>query len=109
MKAKAVLKLKLPSGKISEIVYEALMPEIKRPATTRSKAKLETEGNMLVLDIESRDTVGLRAAVNAYLRWIFSCVALLQTIERLGISYNAHAKEKAGAKNNAYLKTIKHV
>lgn len=83
MKAKAVLRLKLPSKESLEIVYKALTPEVEKPATTRSRANLNVDGDFLVLNVEARDTVALRAALNAYLRWISTCTLLLKTLEHL--------------------------
>ncbi len=83
MKAKAVLRLKFPSKENLEIVYKALMPEVEKPATTRSMASLKVDGDFLVLSVEAKDTVALRAALNAYLRCISACTILLQTLERL--------------------------
>jgi tRNA threonylcarbamoyladenosine modification (KEOPS) complex Pcc1 subunit len=34
-----------------------------------------------VLTVEASDTVALRAALNAYLRWINSTVTVLETLE----------------------------
>ncbi len=83
MKAKAVLRLKFPSKESLEIAYRALMPEAEKPATARSKAYLSIHGDFLVLNVEAKDTVALRAALNAYLRWISACTRALQTLERL--------------------------
>ena len=87
MRARAVLRLRFPSKRISEIVYRALLVEVEKPATPRSKANLEIEGNLLILNIKARDTVALRATLNAYLRWISSCIELLQTMERLAHAF----------------------
>jgi tRNA threonylcarbamoyladenosine modification (KEOPS) complex Pcc1 subunit len=84
MKAKAVVRLKLPSKMILEIVYRALMPEAAKPATTRSKADLKIENNFLVLAVEARDTVALRAALNAYLRWVSAVCNVLSVLDKLG-------------------------
>jgi tRNA threonylcarbamoyladenosine modification (KEOPS) complex Pcc1 subunit len=84
MKAKAVVRLKLPSKKVREIVYRALMPEAAKPATTRSKADLKIENTFLVLAVEARDTVALRAALNAYLRWISAVCNVLSVLDKLG-------------------------
>ncbi|MEM2250077.1 MAG: KEOPS complex subunit Pcc1 [Candidatus Bathyarchaeia archaeon] len=83
MKAKAVIRLKLPSKKDLKIVYEALTPETAKPATTRSKANLNIENTFLVLAVEARDTVALRAALNAYLRWISTVCSVLSVLEKL--------------------------
>ncbi|MEM3702995.1 MAG: KEOPS complex subunit Pcc1 [Candidatus Bathyarchaeia archaeon] len=81
MKANAVIHVKLPSKRDLEIVYNALMPEITRPATTRSIANLKIEGSFLVLNVKAKDTVALRAALNAYLRWISAIFNVLLTLD----------------------------
>jgi tRNA threonylcarbamoyladenosine modification (KEOPS) complex Pcc1 subunit len=81
MKAKTTVRLRFSSGKQVATLLDALAPEANRPVTTRAKAVLEREGNFLVLKVEAKDTVALRAALNAYLRWIGSTVKVLQVIE----------------------------
>ncbi|MEM3617166.1 MAG: KEOPS complex subunit Pcc1 [Candidatus Bathyarchaeia archaeon] len=84
MRTNAVIRLKLPSKRDLEIVYRALMPETAKPATTRSKAKLKIKNTFLILSVEARDTVALRAALNAYLRWISAVCSVLSVFEKLG-------------------------
>jgi len=81
MKAKAIVRLKFPSKRHLEIVFSALMPEVKRPVTMRSRAGLEKNRAFLILRVEARDTVALRAALNAYLRWINSMLNVLEVLE----------------------------
>ena len=81
-KAKAVVRLKFPSERHLEIVFRALEPEVKKPATSRSKANLERNGTFLILKVEARDTVALRAALNAYLRWINSTTNILEVLKK---------------------------
>jgi len=81
MKAKAVVRLKFSSEGRLEIVLRALEPEVGKAPTMRSRASLCREGDFLVLSVEARDTVALRAAVNAYLRWIDSAVGVLEVLE----------------------------
>ena len=83
MRAKAVLRLKFPSEKRLETVCKALMPEIQRQATVRSTANLEKNGTFLILKVEARDTVALRAALNAYLRWINSMTSVLEVLKNV--------------------------
>ena len=82
MKAKATIRVKFPSERHLKIVFNALEPEIKKPATMRSRTNLEKDGTFLVLKIEARDTVALRAALNAYLRWINLTTNVLQVLEK---------------------------
>lgn len=83
MKAKAILRLKFPSERHLEIVFSALKPEVDKPATLRSKAVLEKEGTFLILTVEAKDTVALRAALNAYLRWINSTANVLEVLKNI--------------------------
>jgi len=78
----AIVRLKFPSEKGLEIVFKALKPEVDKPATMRSRAKLVKEDNFLVLKVEAEDTVALRAALNAYLRWINSALNVLEVLEK---------------------------
>jgi len=82
MKATAVVRLRFSSEKRLEIVFEALEPEVDKPVTMRSRAKLEKDDSFLVLKVEARDAVALRAALNAYLRWINSTLNVLEVLEK---------------------------
>jgi tRNA threonylcarbamoyladenosine modification (KEOPS) complex Pcc1 subunit len=81
MKAKASVRLRFSLEKQLTTLLDALAPEANRPVTTRAKAVLEREGDFLVLKVEAKDTVALRAALNAYLRWIGSAVKVLEVVE----------------------------
>jgi tRNA threonylcarbamoyladenosine modification (KEOPS) complex Pcc1 subunit len=65
------------------MVTRALLPETEKPVTIRSKVSLEKDDAVLVLRVEASDTVALRAALNAYLRWINSAVKVLETLENI--------------------------
>jgi tRNA threonylcarbamoyladenosine modification (KEOPS) complex Pcc1 subunit len=82
MKAKASVRLRFSSEKQLTTLLNALAPEANRPVTTRAKAVLEKQGNFLVLKVEAKDTVALRAALNAYLRWVGSTVKVLEVVEQ---------------------------
>jgi len=83
MKTKAVIRLRFTSEKHLDIISGALEPEVKKAATMRSRASLERDGTFLVLKVQARDTVALRAALNAYLRWINSMTNVLEVLETL--------------------------
>lgn len=80
-KTKATVRLKFSSERQLEIVFNSLKPEIENPSTMRSKANLEKEGMFLILRIEAKDTVALRAALNAHLRWIDSMLSALEVLK----------------------------
>jgi len=81
MKAKASVRLRFSSEKQLTTLLDALAPEANAPVSRRTRAVLEKEGKFLVLKVEADDTVALRAALNAYLRWIGSTVKVLEVIE----------------------------
>ena len=82
MKARAAVRLKFPSEKQLETILRSLEPEVNSPTSARSQASLAKEGSFLILKIEAKDTVALRAALNAYLRWINSMLNVFQILER---------------------------
>lgn len=79
-------KILFPSRRYLEIVFKALEPEVKKSPTMRSQAILQKEGKFLILRIEAKDTVALRAAINAYLRWISSVYGVCSTLDSLTLS-----------------------
>jgi len=82
LKAKAVVRLRFPSKRHLDIFLKALEPEVKKPATTRSKASIIEKENFLILKVEAKDTVALRATLNAFLRWINSVANVLEVLEK---------------------------
>lgn len=83
MKANAVLRLKFSSQRHLKIISKALEPEVRKTPTMRSRAFLEKDDTFLILKIEAKDTVALRASLNAYLRWIDSMRNVLGVLEKL--------------------------
>ncbi len=80
--AKATVRLRLFSEKRLNDVINALLPETERPATKRSQVILSRASNSLILKFEASDTIALRAALNAYLRWIYSLTKLMKTLKQ---------------------------
>lgn len=73
MKSQAIIRLNFSSEKQLQVVIQALKPEIESSSTNRSIVHMTPEGQGLTLDFRAKDTSGLRAAINSYLRLI--CVA----------------------------------
>ena len=80
MKAKATIRLRIPSKKKLQTILKSLEPETHIPISARSRAQLSGEGDFLILKVEAKDTVALRAALNAYLRWINAILNVFQTL-----------------------------
>jgi len=85
MKRRAVIRLSFQSEKYLKTVLDALKPETRKSASCRSETKVEEEDGNLVVRFEAKDTSALRAAVNAYLRWISLTQSILESINNLSI------------------------
>jgi tRNA threonylcarbamoyladenosine modification (KEOPS) complex Pcc1 subunit len=81
MKARATVRLQFSSEKHLTTLINALVPEVNRPVTNRSKVMVTKDSKFLVLKVDARDTVALRATLNAYLRWIGSMKNVLNLLE----------------------------
>lgn len=81
MKAKATIHLKFTSEKQIDTILKSLEPETKNPTITRASTSLEKQGNLLTLKVQAKDTVALRATLNAYLRWINSLLNVFELLE----------------------------
>ena len=81
MKAKAEIRLKFPSEKHLKTVSNALLPEVSKSVAGRAKVAMERYGNFLILKVEADDTVALRSALNAFLRWINSLTNVVEVLE----------------------------
>ena len=82
MKAKAIVHLRFSTERDREIVAKSLEPEIRKPVTPRSRATIENKSRLLILRVEANDTIALRSALNAYLRWINSIMNVLLIMEK---------------------------
>jgi tRNA threonylcarbamoyladenosine modification (KEOPS) complex Pcc1 subunit len=83
MKAKATIRMKFVSAKQLETVKASLLPEINKPGSGRVHVTMNSDNAFLVLMVEAEDTVALRSALNAYLRWISSAMNVVETLNQL--------------------------
>ena len=81
MNARVTVRLPFESKQVLLALVDALTPELQRQIGTRSKTTLKVDGDVLVLDVAAKDTIALRAALNAYLRWIQSTCKVLENLE----------------------------
>lgn len=83
MNASSIIRLQFSSKKQLEALRSALTPEVEEQIGTRSKITIIYENQSIILNVDAHDIVALRAALNAYLRWIHSTITVLQTIEKV--------------------------
>lgn len=79
MNAKATVNINISSDKHLVSILKALKPETKKLGN-RSTVNIQKEGSFIILTVEAKDTVALRATLNTYLRWIASAIGTLEVI-----------------------------
>jgi tRNA threonylcarbamoyladenosine modification (KEOPS) complex Pcc1 subunit len=80
VKAKASISLKFCNPNQLAAMVTALKPETDSPVAHRASVNLQVQDCFLVLTIDAKDTVALRATINTYLRWIASIVNIMATL-----------------------------
>jgi KEOPS complex subunit Pcc1 len=80
-KAKAKIIFNIPEKEAS-IILKSLLPEIKNPATNRSKIDLLIRDGKLLMNVEAKDMNALRATLNSYIRWINMIMETLGVIRK---------------------------
>jgi tRNA threonylcarbamoyladenosine modification (KEOPS) complex Pcc1 subunit len=81
MKYQAEMRFCLRSNEYLTALIDALTPETERAMNRRAHAVLETQGELVILKVEAKDVVALRASLNAYLRWMSSAVKVLEVVK----------------------------
>jgi tRNA threonylcarbamoyladenosine modification (KEOPS) complex Pcc1 subunit len=97
MKARATIRMKVPSQKKLQIILSSLKPELGAISNKRSRVNIDKEDDCLILKVESKDTAALRAALNSYLRWINSILNIFETVERLETSSKTQSLKSSQA------------
>ena len=80
LKTQAEIIITLSSLEEAEAVYQSLKPETKPLHANRSEAKIEPRNKTLLINLEAKDTIALRAALNSYLRWIMQLAEIHSVI-----------------------------
>lgn len=70
MKSKAIVKIDFSSEKMLKVALDALRLEAEKLFSQRARVFVACEGSQLILTVEAKDTVALRAALNSFLRWL---------------------------------------
>jgi tRNA threonylcarbamoyladenosine modification (KEOPS) complex Pcc1 subunit len=68
------------SPKISEVIFEALKPELDSNLTDRSTVSLIKTSKGISIILTASDITALRAALNSYLRWIKGILNMIEDL-----------------------------
>ena len=85
MKRRAIIRLSFHSKRYLKTMLNSLRPETRKSPGSRSRTTVEEEDCSLIITFEARDTSAMRAAINAYLRWISLTRNILESVDNLSI------------------------
>ena len=86
MTHRAELRLKLDSEEDAKAIYSSLKPEADSMSGRHYKVSLRLEGCELSLTLEAGSLSKLRAALNSYLRWMYSALELKSKLLQLDVT-----------------------
>ncbi len=85
MKRHAVVHIELSSKRLVEVLLKSILPETRKPSTSRSTVSVEGRDRRFTIRAEAEDTSALRAALNSYLRWVILVKDTYDVATRLGV------------------------
>ncbi len=86
MTRRIVIRISFESEEYLQTVLKALKPETRRSPSNRSRTEIRKDDGNLRISIEATDTSALRAASNAFLRWIGLTHNVLESIDSLTVN-----------------------
>ncbi len=73
-----IFEIELDNSHDAEIIYNSIEPELTFSHNDRSKTNLDLDENRIIITINSKDVVSLRASINSYVRWINLSMEILK-------------------------------
>lgn len=65
-----IFEVELDNNHDAKIMYNSIKPELSFARNERSTTTIDIKDNKIILIINSKDVVSLRASINSYVRWI---------------------------------------
>jgi tRNA threonylcarbamoyladenosine modification (KEOPS) complex Pcc1 subunit len=84
LKSEAIVKIDFHSEKILKMIFDALKLEAKKLVSHRARISIQCRKTQLILKVEAKDTVALRAALNSFLHWISLVNDVYSVVSSLG-------------------------
>jgi tRNA threonylcarbamoyladenosine modification (KEOPS) complex Pcc1 subunit len=78
--AEIQIQIDLPSSRLTDTIYNSLLPETRQSPGYRSKTSVDRRDNVLRLRIKADDIVALRAASNTFLRFVAVAMKTLNVV-----------------------------
>lgn len=65
----------------SDIIFGAILPEMRETISERYTGKLKRDNGKITFEIDAKDIIAIRAALNAYLRWVKAICEICELVK----------------------------
>ena len=64
-----IFEVEFNSENHAQIIYNSIKPELSFSRNDRSTTTIQLKNKSIIIEINSKDVVSLRASINSYVRW----------------------------------------
>ena len=75
------VKIQVPDNQTCNFLYDALVLESGYNPNDRAQANLTVDNNLLILEINAKDSVSARASINSFMKWINLSLQIISMTE----------------------------
>ena len=73
-----IFEVEFNSENHAQIIYNSIKPELSFSRNDRSTTTIQLKNKSIIIEINSKDVVSLRASINSYVRWINLSIEILK-------------------------------
>ena len=73
-----IFEVEFNSENHAQIIYNSIKPELSFSRNDRSTTTIQLKNKSIIIEINSKDVVSLRASINSYVRWINLSMEILK-------------------------------
>ena len=73
-----IFEVEFNSEHHAQIIYNSIKPELSFSRNDRSTTTIQLKNKSIIIEINSKDVVSLRASINSYVRWINLSMEILK-------------------------------
>lgn len=75
------VKIQVTDNQTCNLLYDALVLESGYNPNDRAQANLTVDNNLLILEINAKDVVSVRASINSFMKWINLSLQIISMTE----------------------------
>lgn len=76
-----IIKIQVTDNQTCGLLYDALVLESGYNPNDRSQVNLSFDNNLLILNINAKDSVSARASINSFMKWINLSLQIISMTE----------------------------